>query len=344
MALWAHEREIREIKQQLETDVLIYDEQIKDRVYQALTGADHKQKRVAALKAVAGELIKDSLPGCNRICDASDKTLSHSVLRFSSKHKSPALNKQWKFTLALGVSATREIKEAVGELAAHGGVQGRALLRRPLPVVGSLVQSLCENELPPGKGPKAKGKGKGKDKDKGKGKNQDRAKSGGKGYGNSKGRGNGDGGKGGAPSGGSTGPWDAWAQAAWPAPAGAPPSGTVTARAPASSGNAALPPPPPAAPLAATFPGPPAATDSTAAVKAPPPYAAFPGTLLAAPVPGENDELPDFDADAIDPDNKTDEEPEMQVDPALKKRDNPTQEEDKPKKKSKSPEPERSQA
>ena len=69
-------------------------------VYQALTGADHKQKRVAALRAVAAELIKVSVPGCNRICDASDKTLSDSVLRFSSKHKSPAQNKQWKFTLA----------------------------------------------------------------------------------------------------------------------------------------------------------------------------------------------------------------------------------------------------
>ena len=187
MALWAQEREIKEMKQQLETDILVFDEGIKAKLVTALAG-DGKGKRVRAFKALVVEIAKDRWPGTNRLSEASDKTLEESLLRFKSWHKTPVNGKPWKFTLALGISAPTLVREAVGDLAAHGGTAGRVLFRRPLPTVGPTVQRLCDSVLPEGKGPTAKGKGKGKGKHKGgykdggKGKHGGKAADGGKGH------------------------------------------------------------------------------------------------------------------------------------------------------------------
>ena len=161
MALWAQEREIKELKQQLETVILVFDEGIKAKLATALAG-DGKGKRVRAFKALIVEIAKDRWPGTNRLSEASYKTLEESLLRFKSWHRTTAKGNLWKLTLALGISASTLVREAVGDLAAHGGTVGRVLFRRPLPTVGPTAQRVCDSVLPEGKGTTAKGKGKGK--------------------------------------------------------------------------------------------------------------------------------------------------------------------------------------
>ena len=93
-AVVAHEREVKELKQQAELDLLIRDEGIKLAVVAAQQG-DPAGRRVSVLKAICGPLI-GKVQGCTRIVEASNISLGESVLRLKPKKPTPREGYQWK--------------------------------------------------------------------------------------------------------------------------------------------------------------------------------------------------------------------------------------------------------
>ena len=197
--LVAHDRDITDLRQALEVDVLIADEAVKIKVHQKMSdygkGKGKAQgKRLAALREVLEALKSDQVSGTNRILERSDKTLGEAVLRFKPQKESPKHGYYWKFTLALGLGCGNTVREAFSDLVASGG-SARVLTRRPVQKLGPLVNELAGCFGIPGNKAKGKGKDKGKDDfldqwyghshDKGQdyGKGGLKANGGGKGYG-----------------------------------------------------------------------------------------------------------------------------------------------------------------
>ena len=182
-ALTAHETTLNLAKQQLELDLLLVDEGLKQEVVDALASAGPTAvKRVVAIKVVTGRLLADEIPGGRRLAGESDQHLADSILRFKpkqAKHDTPRDGKPWVWTLAPSFGATQNFREALADLAANGGNE-RLKVRRPQVFWGPAVRALAEGVLGKdvkgkGKGDKNDGKGKGKD-GKGKGKKGQRQK------------------------------------------------------------------------------------------------------------------------------------------------------------------------
>ena len=176
--LVTHERELRQIKQQLETDFIVKNEECKLAMSTAMADGEHKGKGVRAFKALIGWLEAQAVrvAGCTRLCEASAETLTESILRFKPQFATPRDGKPWKFTLVLGVAATPLVREAVADISASGG-NDQVLVRRPLLDGGALSQQVSDWFIP------ARDEGKGKDKDKGKGKDQKKGRGRGRGQG-----------------------------------------------------------------------------------------------------------------------------------------------------------------
>ena len=170
-ALTAHETTLNLAKQQLELDLLLVDEGLKQEVVDALASAGPTAvKRVVAFKVVTGRLLADEIPGGRRLAGESDQHLADSILRFKpkqAKHDTPRDGKPWVWTLAPSFGATQNFREALADLAANGGNE-RLKVRRPQVFWGPAVRALAEGVL----GKDVKGKGKG-DKNDGKGKGKD---------------------------------------------------------------------------------------------------------------------------------------------------------------------------
>ena len=186
-ALTAHESSLNQLRQQLELDFLVYDAEVKQQLEDAL--ASHvptggTPKRVSTFKLVLARLVADGVPGGRRLDSESKEHLTSSLLRFKPKKPTPKNNYPWVFTLAPAVGATQNFREALADLAAHGG-NDRVKVRKPLSNWGPAVSLLAERVL--GKDVKGKGKDKGKEKDgkKGKGKGS-KSKDGGRGKGKDK--------------------------------------------------------------------------------------------------------------------------------------------------------------
>ena len=76
----AHDRDITDLRQALEVDVLIADEAVKIKVHQKMSehgkGKGKAQgKRLAALRELLEALKSDQVSGTNRILERSDETL-----------------------------------------------------------------------------------------------------------------------------------------------------------------------------------------------------------------------------------------------------------------------------
>ena len=169
--LAAHETAVNQMKQQLELDFLVYDEGLKQELQGAMadnTGTGATPKRVTAFRVVVSRLVLDDIRGGRRLEAESNENLAAALLRFKPKKDTPRDGYPWVFTLAPGVGVTQNFREALADLAAHGGNE-RVKVRRPLPYWGPTVSALAQSVL--GKDTKGKGKNKGgKDGKKGKGK------------------------------------------------------------------------------------------------------------------------------------------------------------------------------
>ena len=328
--LVAHERNILNFRQQLELDILIQDEGLKVAVQTAVGEGEPRLKRVRAFLAVCQALVPDGVPGVDRIVSASPQSVAESILRFKPAHAEPRTGWQWKWTLALGPSATNRVRDGVADLAAHGGVAGKVLVRRPQLYLGPLVQELANQHLPqggkgrgggyhgghdgghleaaPGGGDEKGGwgRGKGKGGKKAKGKDKDKGKKGKDGKGKGKGKGGNDAkGKNPALPDGRppVGEWDAWGGLAFrDGPGGGVAGGqggaAVGAGAATPAGLVAppVPPaflPPPADPLSGPAHTPAGNLPARVAEAAIPTGADGSGVLK----PSDTDELPDFDAE-----------------------------------------------
>ena len=169
-ALVAHDRRLAELSQCVETDVLVWDDQVRQQLVECLGRDPGTNKRVAAFKLVAAHLSAKGAQGGEALSEIDDETLEESVLRFKSKHWGPKEGKPWKFTLAPALSQTSAFRTAVADAVAGGG-SDTVLFRRPQLYLGPTVQRLADDVLGKNKGKKGKGEGKkGKGDGKGKGK------------------------------------------------------------------------------------------------------------------------------------------------------------------------------
>ena len=166
--LVAHERELREVRQRLDIDVLLAEPHAKAAVQQAVAAAPEGPGiRVAAFKAVVGVLRDADVPGSTRLSDATDADLGHLLLRFRARHREPIEGRPWKWTLSMGPGAPPSLRDAVADLAISGGCPA-VLVRRPLLRPGAMAEQLAEH-LDPGKGAGRKGGKRGKGGQGGKG-------------------------------------------------------------------------------------------------------------------------------------------------------------------------------
>ena len=158
-ALTAHETALNQMKANLELDFLVYDEGLKQELVDtAADNTGNTPKRVAAFKVVVARLLADEIPGARRLEAETNENLVAALLRFKPKKDTPREGFPWVWTLAPGVGVTQNFREAVSDLAAHGGNE-RLKVRRPLQYWGLAVSALAQTVL--GKDGKAKGKGKG---------------------------------------------------------------------------------------------------------------------------------------------------------------------------------------
>ena len=131
--LAAHETALNQVKQQLELDFLVYDEGLKQELVDVVADTTgNPPKRVAAFKVVVGRLLADEIPGARRLEAETNENLAAALLRFKPKKDTPKDGFPWVWTLAPGVGVTQNFREAVSDLAAHGG-NDRLKVRRPLP-------------------------------------------------------------------------------------------------------------------------------------------------------------------------------------------------------------------
>ena len=178
-ALIAHDRELGEVKQATQIDLLVCDPKLKQEAFDAWHTAGLTDKRVEVLKVLAQRCVQDGIPGGTRLLAETNLNLSNSLLRFkprfpdSLKEGSP-----WKICVTFSLGASSTFRGAFSDMIAHGGNE-RLKIRRPLILPGRSVQELAQTVL--GKDLKGKGKGKsgkaGKGKNKG-GKNKDKGKAG----------------------------------------------------------------------------------------------------------------------------------------------------------------------
>ena len=178
-ALIAHDRELGEVKQATQIDLLVCDPKLKQEAFDAWHTAGLTDKRVEVLKVLAQRCVQDGIPGGTRLLAETNLNLSNSLLRFkprfpdSLKEGSP-----WKICVTFSLGASSTFRGAFSDMIAHGGNE-RLKIRRPLVLPGRSVQELAQTVL--GKDLKGKGKGKGGKAGKGKdksGKTKDKGKAG----------------------------------------------------------------------------------------------------------------------------------------------------------------------
>ena len=178
-ALIAHDRELGEVKQATQIDLLLCDPKLKQDAFDTWHTAGLADKRVDVLRVVAQRCVQDGIPGGTRLLAETDLNLSNSLLRFkprfpdSLKEGSP-----WKVNVTFRPGASSTFREAFSDMIAHGGNE-RLKIRRPLVLPGRSVQELAQTVL--GKDLKGKGKGKGGRAGKGKdksGKTKDKGRAG----------------------------------------------------------------------------------------------------------------------------------------------------------------------
>ena len=161
----AHETDLKELKAGAEVDFLVADGRAKAELARA-NERENLGKRVRCFRAVLDHLA--GTRGHTRLTAASDGELANLLLRFKPVFKTPAEGKWWKWTAALGVAVTPELRGALADLVAAGGHEAVSV-RKPLLVAGKLAQDL-EALVNPDRAERRKGKGKVKGKGRGKNK------------------------------------------------------------------------------------------------------------------------------------------------------------------------------
>jgi hypothetical protein len=175
--LLAHERELKEIKQALEIDVLVVDSATKTAMQTAVTNGEPRGQRVRAFKALIPLLTREQVAGAGRFADAESSPPRQAEACGAVGRQAVEVH------MLHGNGGSHEPPRGhqrhVGARRNRGGHDPSPLLRG-----GPLAEQLEQHIYGPGT---ADGKGKGKGKSKGRGK----SKGNGTGAGNGGGRNNG---------------------------------------------------------------------------------------------------------------------------------------------------------
>ena len=173
-ALMAHDRELNDMKQATQIDLLLVDEKLKQDAFDLWQTTGLPDKRVSVLRTIIQRCLDDQIPGGTRLNAESDVNLGNSLLRFRPRYpESTKAGSPWKISVTFSLAATRMFLEAFSDMIAHGGNE-RLKIRRPLSLPGRAVTELAQNVL--GKDLKGKGKGKGSKDYSGKGKHKGKGK------------------------------------------------------------------------------------------------------------------------------------------------------------------------